>query len=76
MHHTIRRKAIVRIGMELRRRGWTLFGFTEDNSNPMTDYYSPAHWDGVATHPELGDTIVCVDVDEYTVKNYSGNGHG
>jgi hypothetical protein len=72
LHHTERRKAVVRIGEELRERGWMLHGFSEDRSDPMTHTYAPAHWDGVATHPELSGTVVCVDVGSYTVGTSSG----
>jgi hypothetical protein len=43
----------------LQARGWTLYGFKEDRSNSMTDYYDPASWDGVA---EKGGCVVVVDV--------------
>ncbi len=41
--------AKVAIAMELVKRGWKLYGFHEDESDSMTDYWSPARWDGVAT---------------------------
>ncbi|MEA3341881.1 MAG: DUF2958 domain-containing protein, partial [Chloroflexota bacterium] len=69
MHWTERRTAVRRIGEELRNRGWTLFGYKEDRSDIRTDYYAPASWDGVATHPELGSTIACVDVNGYDVEH-------
>jgi len=62
-----RQSAIACIGEELARRGWQLFGYTEDRSDAMTDYYSPAAWDGVATHPDLQGVVVCVGVNDYTV---------
>lgn len=48
MHWTERRRAVASIGEELRRRGWTLYGWKEDKSDAMTDYYDPATWDGIA----------------------------
>ena len=48
MHWTERRRAVTSIGEELRRRGWTLYGWKDDKSDAMTDYYDPASWDGVA----------------------------
>jgi hypothetical protein len=72
MHHTERRRATVRIGEELRHRGWELFGYYEDKSDPMTDYYSPASWRGVATHSHHAGVVVCVDVGDYTVENRAG----
>lgn len=44
-----KRDAKVRIAEELIRRGWEVFGFTEDQSDSMTDYYCPAHWGGIAS---------------------------
>jgi len=56
MHWTDRRAALANIAHELRDRGWKLFGYTADASDSMTDYYAPAHWDGIATRD--GFTIV------------------
>ena len=28
--------------------GWTVYGYHADNSDPMSDYYDPAYWDGIA----------------------------
>lgn len=39
--------------------GWTVYGYHEDESDSMTDYYSPAYWDGVA---EKNGYILCVNV--------------
>lgn len=39
--------------------GWKVYGYHADNSDPMTDYYDPASWDGVA---EKNGYIFCVDV--------------
>jgi hypothetical protein len=61
MHWTERQRAVACIGEELQRRGFTLYGYTQDKSDPMTDYYAPATWDGVATHPDHPDVVVCVD---------------
>ncbi len=72
MHWTERRTAVTRIGAELRKRGWTVHGYTEDRSNPMVDYYAPASWDGVATHPDHPGIIVCVDASGYTQEHYQG----
>ena len=59
MHWTERRRARVNIALGLQARGWTLFGFKEDRSDSMTDYYDPASWDGIA---EKAGHIVVVDV--------------
>lgn len=39
--------------------GWKVYGYKEDRSDSMTDYYDPANWDGVA---EKNGYILCVDV--------------
>lgn len=55
--------------------GWKVYGYTPDESDSMTDYWSPAHWDGVA---EKNGYILCVDVygeakpQEIRKYNYSG----
>ena len=36
--------------------GWTVYGYKPDESDSMTDYYSPAYWDGIAT--KNGYTLV------------------
>lgn len=45
------------LGLALRRIGWTLYGWHDDASDSMTDYYSPAHWSGIA---EKGGAVVVV----------------
>ena len=39
--------------------GWKVYGYTPDQSDSMTDYWSPAHWDGIA---EKNGYILCVNV--------------
>ena len=39
--------------------GWTVYGYRADESDSMTDYYSPAYWGGVA---EKNGYILCVNV--------------
>ena len=39
--------------------GWKVYGYHADQSDSMTDYYSPAYWEGVA---EKNGYILCVDV--------------
>ncbi len=68
-HWTDKRSAVAMVGAELARRGWTLYGWTDDASDAMTDYFAPAHWDGVATRD---GATVCVDVSGYTVSSNSG----
>lgn len=51
---------------------WKVYGYHKDNSDPMTDYYDPAYWDGVA---EKNGYILCVDVygegEEQEIKRYT-----
>jgi hypothetical protein len=49
----------VNIMVELEKRGWNIFGFKEDQSDSMTDYWSPAHWSGIA---EKDGFVLLVDV--------------
>lgn len=55
--------------------GWKVYGYKEDRSDSMTDYWDPANWDGVA---EKNGYILCVDVygaaepQEIRQYNYSG----
>lgn len=55
--------------------GWKVYGYKEDKSDSMTDYYDPANWGGVA---EKNGYILCVDVygaekpQEIRKYNYSG----
>lgn len=39
--------------------GWKVYGYKENRSDSMTDYYDPARWDGVA---EKNGYILCVNV--------------
>jgi hypothetical protein len=43
----------------MKQEGWTVFGYSGDKSDSMTDYFCPADWDGIAT---FGDFVLCVDV--------------
>lgn len=56
-HWTDRRTAVAMVGAELARRGWKLYGWKEDRSDSMTDYYDPERWDGLAVK---GDAVVVV----------------
>ena len=55
--------------------GWKVYGYKEDRSDSMTDYYDPANWDGVA---EKNGYILCVNVygeakpQEIRKYNYDG----
>lgn len=59
--------------------GWKVYGYHADESDSMTDYYSPAYWNGVA---EKNGYILCVNVygaaeqqeiREYNYTNFSYN---
>jgi hypothetical protein len=43
------RDAKVNIAHELMERGWEVLGYKPNESDSMTDYYSPANWGGIAT---------------------------
>jgi hypothetical protein len=42
-------------------RGWKVEGYHADDSDSMTDYFSPAYWHGFAVHPELPGLVLVVD---------------
>lgn len=55
--------------------GWKVYGYKADESDSMTDYWSPASWDGVA---EKNGYILCVNVygaeKEKEIKKYNYDG--
>lgn len=61
--------AKVAIAIELVKRGWKIYGFHEDESDSMTDYWSPAHWDGIAAK---NGYVAVFDCSEYIAKSRSG----
>ena len=42
-------RAKVMMAIALQERGWEIYGWKDDESDMMTDYYSPANWEGIAT---------------------------
>jgi hypothetical protein len=48
LYYTMR-DAKVNIAHELMNRGWNVIGYKPNESDSMTDYYSPANWGGIAT---------------------------
>lgn len=44
-----KKNAKVNIAHALMDLDWEVFGYKADESDSMTDYYSPAYWDGVAS---------------------------
>lgn len=63
MYYGDKRKAKVNLYHALVAKGWTCYGYKADESDSMTDYYSPAHWDGIAEK----NGLVLV-VDQYSQK--------
>jgi hypothetical protein len=61
--------AMVQIAHELADRGWKLYGYKEDCSDSMTDYFDPARWKGIATKNEY---ILCINISPYDVMATSG----
>ena len=43
-----KRKAGVNIAHALMNLRWNVYGYKKDESDSMTDYYSPAYWNGIA----------------------------
>ena len=48
-----KQRGAVRLAKALQERGWAIHGYVPDQSNPMTDYYAPASWLGIATRDNL-----------------------
>ena len=48
MNYYDKQEALVRIARALESNGFELHGFHEDDSDSMTDYFSPASWHGIA----------------------------
>lgn len=55
-----------------KKEGWKLYGYKQDESDLMTDYYSPAHWCGIGVK---NGYILCVNVygeeKERIIKRYT-----
>lgn len=58
MDYYTKQEAKVKLAERLSNKGWKIYGFKEDESDSMTDYWSPAHWDGVA---EKNGYVLVVD---------------
>lgn len=48
MDYYAKREAKVNLYHALRSEGWKCYGYKNDQSDMMTDYWSPADWDGIA----------------------------
>jgi len=69
MHWIDKQRATAALGTALRERGWKLYGWKNDQSDPLTDYFSPESWQGVA---EKSGVILAVAVTPYHVRAWSG----
>jgi len=58
MYYGDKRTAKVTLYKALISKGWKCYGFKADESDSMTDYYSPAYWDGIA---EKNGLVLVVD---------------
>jgi hypothetical protein len=52
----------VRIAHALMDRGWKVYGYKEDRSDSMTDYFDPANWEGIATKNGF---VLVIDSSKY-----------
>ena len=56
----------------MKKEGWKVYGYHEDESDSMKDYYAPAYWGGVA---EKNGYILCVNVygasEEQEIKQFT-----
>ena len=48
MYYGDKRDSLVRLMEGLQNREWKIYGFKEDMSDSMTDYFDPAYWQGIA----------------------------
>lgn len=48
MYYGDKKASLVVLMSALSLRGWKIYGFKEDKSDSMTDYYDPASWEGIA----------------------------
>lgn len=58
--------------------GWEVYGYHADESDPMTDYYSPAYWNGIATKNGYILVVNCSREEKPTEirkYNYDGTFH-
>ncbi|MFA1510036.1 hypothetical protein ACDN41_12470 [Priestia aryabhattai] len=57
-----KKDAKVAIMNSLKEKGWNIFGFKADQSDSMTDYFSPANWDGIC---EKDGYVLLVDIAKW-----------
>ncbi|MEJ1714994.1 hypothetical protein SMA37_25630, partial [Escherichia coli] len=61
------RSAKVNIAHTLVAKGWEIFGYKADESDSMTDYFSPSDWSGIATK---NGYVLLVDIDSLRQSGY------
>jgi hypothetical protein len=62
-----KQEARVKIAMALVQKGWEIYGFKNDESDAMIDYFSPADWDGIA---EKNGFVLCIDQNNLRYSGY------
>ncbi|MEK4427800.1 hypothetical protein MHB54_00925 [Paenibacillus sp. FSL M7-0802] len=62
-----KQEARVKIAMALVQKGWKIYGFKNDESDAMIDYFSPADWDGIA---EKNGFVLCIDQNNLRYSGY------
>lgn len=62
-------QAKIVIMRELMKREWKIYGYRPDESDSMTDYWSPERWSGIA---EKNSYILVVHCQKYDVEYRSG----
>ncbi|MET3209943.1 UNVERIFIED_CONTAM: hypothetical protein ABIC26_002891 [Paenibacillus sp. PvR008] len=67
MYYGDKRESKVNIARVLVEKGWKIYGYKNDESNMMVDYYSPADWGGIA---EKDGFILCIDQSSLSYSGY------
>jgi hypothetical protein len=60
-------ESVANIYVGLVERGWNCFGYKADESDSMTDYWSPARWEGIA---EKNGFVLLIDVYSTSQSGY------
>ena len=66
-------ESVANIYVGLVERGWKCYGYKADESDSMTDYWSPARWDGIA---EKNGFVLLVDVYSTSQSGYKKTKQG
>jgi hypothetical protein len=67
MHWTEKQTAKAYFAGVVQRHGWTLLGYSADQSNMMYDHWAPASWSGIATKEKAGKVFI-LNVSAYKPK--------